>query len=83
MERQIKLYWDFHGPASQKTAEHHKIHLDEFADREKIPFEVSGVEQRASEAFSAYIVVPESHMLTLRDALKPRRATVFSGSDQK
>ncbi len=30
MERKIKLIWDFRGPASAKTAEHHEIHLKEF-----------------------------------------------------
>lgn len=83
MERKIKLLWDFRGPAAQKTAEHHKVHLVEFTHREKIPAESSGVEQFAPGAFSAFIVVPESHMLTVRDALKPGRATVFSGSDQE
>jgi hypothetical protein len=30
MSRQIKLIWDFRGPASAKTAEHHEIHLKEY-----------------------------------------------------
>lgn len=77
MDRQIKLLWDFHGPAAEKTAQHHKIHLDEFAERENIPCELSGVEQTAPEAFSAFMVVPESFMLKIRDALKPRRAAVY------
>jgi hypothetical protein len=30
MSRKIKLIWDFRGPASAKTAEHHEIHLKEY-----------------------------------------------------
>ena len=36
--QKIKLIWDFRGEASAKTAEHHVIHLKEFAEREHIEF---------------------------------------------
>ena len=36
MSRQIKLIWDFRGPASAKTAEHHEIHLKEYIAIEKL-----------------------------------------------
>ena len=38
MNRKLKLIWDFRGPSSQKTAEHHCIHLKEFAQIEKLHF---------------------------------------------
>lgn len=31
MEKHIKLIWDFRGPEAQKIAEHHVIHLKEYA----------------------------------------------------
>lgn len=83
MKRKIKLLWDFHGGAAEMTAKHHQKHLDEFSKRENIPCELSGVEQFSAAGFSAFMVVPENYMLTVRDALKPKRAVVFDGSDQK
>jgi len=32
LERKLKLIWDFRGESSEKTAEHHAIHLKEFAN---------------------------------------------------
>ncbi|MGB7394218.1 MAG: hypothetical protein WA913_07490, partial [Pricia sp.] len=36
MERQLKLIWDFRGPAAAKTAEHHEKHLQDYAASHKI-----------------------------------------------
>lgn len=83
MERKIKLLWDFHGEAAEKTAQHHQKHLAEFSERENVPCDLSGVEQFSAAGFSAFMVVPESYMITVRDALKPKRAVVYEGSDQK
>jgi len=38
MSRKIKLLWDFRGPDAKATAEHHTIHLKEFATLEKLAF---------------------------------------------
>lgn len=76
MSRKIKLIWDFRGPESLKTAEHHCIHLKEFTVLEKLNFhEVDSKE--LSEFYSiAYIIVNEVDMLIYRDALKPHRGEV-------
>ena len=37
MPKKIKLLWDFRGPEAFKIAEHHCIHLREYAEKEKIP----------------------------------------------
>ena len=73
MNRKLKLIWDFKGPASQKTAEHHCIHLKEFATIEKLHFyevELTIVSEMHSTAF---IIVDEADMKIYRDALKPHR----------
>ena len=44
MSRKIKLIWDFRGPVSAKTAEHHEIHLKEFIVAEKLPLNITGFE---------------------------------------
>ncbi len=77
MERQIKLIWDFRGPDAAKTAEHHEIHLKEYIEMEKIAVEITGVKTYSDSYSIAYIVVPESLMIQVRDALKPHRGELY------
>lgn len=77
MNRKIKLIWDFRGPAAEKTAEHHEKHLKEFIAFEKLELDITGY-QHINEMYSlAYMVVEESKMITMRDALKPHRGEVY------
>ena len=73
MSRQIKLIWDFRGPAAAKTAEHHEIHLKEFIAMEKLPITITGFEVKNEMHAIAYIVVNDEQMIPMRDALKPHR----------
>lgn len=75
--RQIKLIWDFRGPAGAKTAEHHEIHLKEYIQIEKLPVNITGHEAINDMHAIAWMVVNESDMITVRDALKPHRGEVF------
>ncbi len=77
MERNIKLIWDFRGPASAKTAEHHLIHLKEYIQSEKLPLTITGIEIQGEMLAIAYVVVTDEHLIPLRDALKPHRATLY------
>lgn len=77
MNRNIKLIWDFRGPVAAKTAEHHEIHLKEYIQIEKLPLEKTGYEIIHEMHAIAYMVVPESQMITVRDALKPHRGEVY------
>ena len=77
MNRKIKLIWDFRGPAAGKTAEHHEKHLKEFIAYEKLDLDITGF-QHINEMYSfAYMVVKESKMIAMRDALKPHRGEVY------
>ena len=76
MSRKIKLIWDFRGPESKKTAEHHCIHLNEFIAIEKLPFHKVDTELISDFYATAYIIVNEEDMITYRDALKPHRGEV-------
>jgi len=77
MSRKIKLIWDFRGPASAKTAEHHEIHLKEFIEMEKLPLNITGYEA-VNEMFAiAFMVVTDENMIAVRDALKPHRGEVW------
>lgn len=77
MSKKIKLIWDFRGPVSAKTAEHHEIHLKEYIASEKLPLNITGF-KTIDEMYSiAFMVVPEENMIQVRDALKPHRGEIY------
>ena len=78
MSRKIKLIWDFRGPASAKTAEHHEIHLKEYISIEKFPLNITGFEIQNEMQAIAFMVVTDENMLQVRDALKPHRAVIYT-----
>lgn len=77
MTRKIKLIWDFRGPASAKTAEHHEIHLKEYIKIKKLPLEITGFQTYGEMHAIAFMVVAEQDMIPVRDALKPHRGEVY------
>lgn len=78
MGRQLKLIWDFRGPAAAKTAEHHEIHLKEYIALEQLPLEITGFEVKSEMHAIAFLVVTDAEMLLVRDALKPHRGELFN-----
>jgi hypothetical protein len=76
LNRKIKLIWDFRGPVSLKTAEHHCIHLKEFAEIEKLNYHNVDFNVISEMHTIAYIIVDEVDMKIYRDALKPHRGQV-------
>lgn len=77
MSRKIKLIWDFRGPASEKTAQHHEIHLKEFSIAEKLPLNITGFEVVNEMYAIAFMVVTDEYMIAVRDALKPHRGEIY------
>lgn len=77
MERQLKLIWDFRGPSALATARHHVIHLREYINFEQLPYQIVGEESLHEMHAIAFLVVPESQMIPIRDALKPHRGEVY------
>ncbi|MFD2725817.1 hypothetical protein [Hyunsoonleella rubra] len=77
--RQLKLIWDFRGPDAQRIAEHHEIHLKEYIKREQLDLNITGVEVLSEAHSIAFLVVDESDMRPVRDALKPHRGAVYFG----
>ena len=77
MSRKIKLIWDFRGPASAKTAEHHEIHLKEYIVIEKLPLNITGFETQGEMKAIAFMVVTDDRMIQVRDALKPHRGELY------
>ena len=76
VNRKIKVLWDFRGPDARKIAEHHKLHLQEFADSEHIQLLDIGIQEHSDFFAAAYLTVHESDLLLVRDRLKPQRAVI-------
>ncbi|MBP2832300.1 hypothetical protein J8281_08885 [Aquimarina sp. U1-2] len=77
MERKLKLIWDFRGPVAQKTARHHEIHLKEYIMTKHLSCKITGCKDYNEMHSTAYLVVLESEMKSVRDALKPHRGQLF------
>lgn len=77
MEARIKLIWDFRGPDAQKIAEHHAVHLKEYATSKNLSTPVFGIEELSEMHSIAFLVVDKSEMIQTRDALKPHRGQLF------
>jgi len=75
--RKIKLIWDFRGPTSAKTAEHHEIHLKEYIAMEQLPITITGFEILNDLHAIAFMAVTDENMIQTRDALKPHRGELF------
>ena len=72
----IKLIWDFHGPEAKGTAQHHAIHLREFAQREQLSTDECGDEALGPEHHLAWMIVTQAEMPIVRDALRPHRGVL-------
>lgn len=78
MSERIKLIWDFRGPEAEKTATHHQIHLNQFAEKEQLNNSLTGTETLSEMHAIAYLVVDKTQMAAVRDALKPHRGFVYN-----
>jgi hypothetical protein len=76
--RQLKLIWDFRGPDAELIAKHHEIHLKEFFQIEAKTHFGIGVETLTEMHSIAYVIVSETDMKPVRDALKPHRGVVHA-----
>lgn len=74
----IKLIWDFRGPTSAKTAEHHEIHLKEYIASASITPSPTGNTVINEMHAIAFMVVEREKMIEFRDALKPHRAEIYT-----
>lgn len=77
MSKNIKLIWDFRGPEASKTAEHHEKHLKEYIAIEGTALNITGHHDVNEMLSFAFMVVEESEMIPIRDALKPHRGEIY------
>lgn len=71
------MFWDFRGMDAEKFAKHHIHHLEEYAEMEKLMYCITNTEIYSEMFAAAFMLVDESEMLKVRDALKPNRAEYF------
>lgn len=75
--RRLKLIWDFRGPVAKQTAIHHEIHLKEYAAAQSLTLPITGTQELSEMHTLAFLVVDESEMPAVRDALKPHRGQLY------
>jgi len=73
MSKKAQLVWNFNGQDGLKTAEHHLLHLKEFAQMESVPIIKSGVNKITPLSWEAYIIVEMEWVEKLRSKLKPNK----------
>ena len=76
--RNIKLIWDFRGPTAERTAEHHLVHLKDYISANNLNIDITGTETLSEMHCIAFLVVKESEMTPIRDALIPHRGQLYS-----
>ena len=73
MSKKAQLIWNFNGQGSLKTAEHHLVHLKEFAQMEAVPILKYGINKTSPLSCEAFIVVEIEWVEKLRTQLKPNK----------
>ena len=73
MSKKAQLIWNFNGQDGLKTAEHHLVHLKEFAQLEAVPILKSGINKTSPLSCEAFIVVEMEWVEKLRTQLKPNK----------
>lgn len=76
-ERKLKLIWDFKGPDANITARHHAAHLKDFIKLNNLSLNIVRVEELSPAHSIAYLVVTDSEMPPVRNALKPHRGQIY------
>jgi hypothetical protein len=73
MTEKAQLLWDFRGPTALKTAQHHLIHLKEFATTEGLTDSQFEIIENSQVFVSAAMVVSLDKVSDLRKRLQPHR----------
>jgi hypothetical protein len=69
----LRFHWDFFGPDAEPTAVHFLKHVDEFCAKEGISGQRHWVTKLPVRC-TATLECDESHMIRVRDRLRPKRA---------
>jgi len=78
MTKEIKLFWDFRGPASAGTAEHFEKHLRHYLAEQGEDALLTGF-QVVSEAHAySYVIIPRELLERIKRDLKPHRGELYA-----
>ena len=80
-ERKLKLIWDFKGPDANITARPHAAHLKDFIQMNDLSMKIVKVEELSPAHSIAYLVVTDTEMPPVRNALKPHRGQLYEPKD--
>lgn len=69
----LHFHWDFFGPDAPTTAAHFLKHIDEFCAKEGIGAHRHWVTEAGIRS-TATLECDESHLVLVRDRLRPKRA---------
>ena len=69
----VKLVWNFSGEGALKTAQHHLIHLKEYAEREKVKVIEFGTQKQSEFTSTAFMIVAKDLVAPLRESLNPHQ----------
>lgn len=69
----MRVFWDFTGPAAEPTARHFLVHLRERCTSEGWPEWPTGMESAGRMHQAVTMDVPADHVQTVRAALRPQR----------
>ena len=73
MSKKAQLIWNFNGQDGLKTAEHHLVHLKEFAQMEAVPILKSGINKTSPLSCEVHIILEMEWVEKLRTQLKPNK----------
>lgn len=74
MSKRVQFIWDYFGAPAARTAEHHKIHLQEFVEARQLQNAVTAWQQINDKKAIAFITLEEVDAKELKDILRPHRA---------
>lgn len=74
----LKLIWDFYGVNAKQTAAHHARHLLEYAQAQKLTYQLADSVSINAQSAMAFLVVTPDEMPLVRDALKPHRGQIHN-----
>lgn len=76
MQDKVKLIWNFYGPDSKQTADHHLSHLNTFLLNENISYFSTGVEC-VNENYCSYVVMSKEKIDFIRKKLNPNKGILI------
>ena len=71
---QLKIIWEFRGGDALETANHHKVHLEDYFRTKKVTHFGIGVEEVSNAYAVAFVIIDRALLQEIKNDLKPHRA---------